>query len=279
MPVLYASGYDQGSLAPLSAAAKTQQEASNQAPARLSAKLQSLDEAASLAPMNGLLADLAKHPQGSAALDSTLASAQASTQQSQFSNAQLSHAAEPDLFRSAVKELEIASDIKNVLQGTRAEIRQIAGGLVGDQAEQAAELAELRRRVEEGHTKRYADGSAYDRPPLRGRDQSGFHTSLSAGESVDRRSHALGDWRGRAAGPVPCDPSDAAPAGGAAAESGACGRRGAAQFQPDWLERVCRDALKHAVVSTLRGSLVKAIVYPLFIAIFHTHPEQVVLAA
>lgn len=164
MPVLYASGYDQGSLAPLSAAAKTQQEASNQAPTRLSAKLQSLDEAASLAPMNGLLADLAKHPQGSAALDSTLASAQASTQQSQFSNAQLSHAAEPDLFRSAVKELEIASDIKNVLQGTRAEIRQIAGGLVGDQAEQAAELAELRRRVEEGHTKRYADGSAYDRP-------------------------------------------------------------------------------------------------------------------
>ncbi|MEJ6006550.1 hypothetical protein WG899_13405 [Paucibacter sp. AS339] len=162
MPVLYASGHDQGVLAPLSATAQPHQEAPNSARIQLSAKLQSLDEAASVAPMNGLLTDLAQHAQGPAALDSTLASAQASTQQSQFSNAQLSHAAEPDLFRSAVKELEIASDIKNVLQGARAEIRQIAGGLVSDQAEQAAELAQLRRRIEEGQTNPY--GGYRDRP-------------------------------------------------------------------------------------------------------------------
>ncbi len=123
----------------------------------LPAKLQSLDEASSVAPMNELLSEVSKHSQAAAPAESVMGASTTQLRREQGS--------EHELLRSAVKELEIVADVKNVLQGVRAELHQVTGGnWVAARDEQAAELASLSRRIEEGQTKRYGEGSAYERP-------------------------------------------------------------------------------------------------------------------
>jgi len=154
-PVLFSSGQESAQLTPLVTSANANGQRSQPGP-HLPARLQSLDEAASVAPMNELLTDVAKHAP-SAAMDAVLGTNPAQPRREQGS--------QHDLLRSAVKELEVVSDVKNVLQGVRTELHQITGGhLASIEDERAAERASLTRRIEERQSQRYGDGSAHDRP-------------------------------------------------------------------------------------------------------------------
>ncbi|MCV2349414.1 hypothetical protein [Paucibacter sp. Y2R2-4] len=171
MPVLISSGQESSELSPLSASLSASANSHGHghghahahrvqpaAASHLSAKLQNLDEASSVAPMNELLGDVSKHSHATAAAaESVLGVGATQLRREQGS--------EHELMRSAVKELEIVADVKNVLQGVRAELHQVTGGhLASIQDDHSAELASLSRRIEEGQNKRYGDSSANDRP-------------------------------------------------------------------------------------------------------------------
>ncbi|MFY7865162.1 hypothetical protein [Roseateles sp.] len=154
-PVLFSSGQESAQLTPLTTSANPHAQRPQPGP-HLPARLQSLDEAASVAPMNELLTDVAKHAP-SAAMDAVLGTNPAQPRREQGS--------QHDLLRSAVKELEVVADVKNVLQGVRTELHQITGGhLASIEDERAAERASLTRRIEERQSQRYGDGSIHDRP-------------------------------------------------------------------------------------------------------------------